>query len=286
MKHFSFSRFFFAVLSVGSILVVGNAKADFITSANVVGSDTGFGEIQYNPGGNVSEFVLYGRASSGDPYITSAGASHIGQSIQGDGTTVDNNNYTATYYSWTGGSPTASGTWTTESCQPTTAFNGWGVSGYTSASINITSPSSAYEAAFFVHNYYTQSDLQVLRNGNLITTYANVMSSSYLPGGGEARNTDYFYDFNLSGLTAGDVMTFKFTNLQNLGSDWANIGFLSASVNYDAPQSITDNFIPLTEAGGGGPSAIPEPGIPALLLIGALGYGGRIVFNRLKRKTT
>jgi len=277
MKHNLFTRSLFGVLSIVSLVVAGNASADVITSANVTGSNTGFGQIEYNPGSNVSEFMLYGRASSSDPYISSAGMLHIG-GVQSDGATANNNSYNATTYSWTGGTPTASGTWNTESCQFLSDGN-------TFASINITSPSSAYEAAFFMHNYYAQSDLEVYRNNNLIATYANVMSSSYLPGGGEARDTDYFYDFNLAGLTAGDVMTFKFTNLQNLGSGWANIAFMSASVNYDAPEYITNTYQTLNESSGGGPSAVPEPSIPVLLLLGVFGYGGYTAFARLKRKT-
>jgi hypothetical protein len=85
------------------------------------------------------------------------------------------------------------------------------------------------------------------------------MSSSYNQGGGEARDTDFFYDFNFSGMTAGDELEFKFVNLQNLGSDWANIGFLSASLNYDAPESITSQLTSM-------PNVVPEPA--SIMMIG------------------
>jgi len=101
------------------------------------------------------------------------------------------------------------------------------------------------------------------------------MSSSYNQGGGEARDTDFFYDFNFSGMTAGDELEFKFVNLQNLGSDWANIGFLSASLNYTAPESITSQLTSM-------PNVIPEPAsIMMIGLGGALIAGYRRFFGRI-----
>ena len=167
-------------------------------------------------------------------------------------------------YSWTGGAPTPSGTQNIESAQ---FLSG----GFTWASMTITSPASSYEAAFIVHNYFMQSDLQVYNNNSLIATYNNVMSSGYLPGGGEGRDTDYFYDFNLNGLNTGDALTFKFTNLQNLGSPWANIAIMSASVNYVVPDSIANKFLTLNESSP--VSAVPEPSAFAMLGIGGLVLG-------------
>ena len=261
MPHCSIGKILTAILTAGVMLAASEVKAGYITSANVIGSDIGFGQIQYQTGNNVNDFVLFGRASAGDPYLASPGSNPILKGIQGDGVTHDNNDYTATTYSWTGGTPTPAGTWTTESAQFLS-------SGFTWASMTITSPASSYEAAFIVHNYYMQSDLQVYDNNSLIATYNNVMSSSYLTGGGEGRNTDYFYDFNLNGLTTGDALTFKFTNLQNLGSQWANIGIMSASVNYVVPDSIKNNFLTLN--GSGNVAAVPEPSAFALSGIGGL----------------
>lgn len=239
-------------------LSVVNSLSATITSASATGSSSGFGTINYNVGTNVSEFVLFGRASSGASYITSTGILNIAKGVAGNGATGDNNTYYATTYSWTGGTPTLSGTHNTESAQ-------W-LSSYTWASISATAPAENFQFSFFVHDYYAAVDLEVILNGSLMGTYENVMSSSYLPGGsGEARNTDYFYDFNFSGITTGDTLEFKFVNLQNLGSDWANIGFLSASLNYDAPESITSQLTSM-------PNVVPEP---ATALI--LGLGGALI---------
>ena len=130
-----------------------------------------------------------------------------------------------------------------------------------------------------MHNYYSQSDLLVYRNSDLIGSYSDIMSSSSLPGGGEARNTDYFYHFDLAGLTTGDQLTFQLTNLQNLGSAWANIAFLSSSLNYVVPDVISQNYknldgILIT------PAAVPEPSSLLLLLLGITAGGGCAFWNR------
>jgi hypothetical protein len=245
-----------------------SSLAASITSASATGSASGFGIINYNVGTNVSEFVLFGRASSSASYITSTGTLNIVKGVAGDGVTGDNNTYEATKYSWTGGTPTLSGTHNTESAQ-------W-LSSYTWASISATAPTENFQFSFFVHDYYAAVDLEVILNGSLMGTYENVMSSSYLPGGsGEARDTDYFYDFNFAGMTTGDTLEFKFVNLQNLGSGWANIGFLSASLNYDAPESITSQLTSM-------PNVVPEPAsIMMIGLGGALIAGYRRFFGRV-----
>jgi len=174
------------VVTLALFTVVPELSANYITSANVVGSSSGFGQITYTPGDNVSEFLLYGRASDVADYIRSAGVNHISLGVSGDGESANNNTYTATAYSYSGGipagtPPTASGDWNTTSAQFLNSFT-W-------ASISLTSPSSSYSADFFVHNYYSQSDLLVYRNSDLIGTYADIMSSSSLPGGGAKRVT-------------------------------------------------------------------------------------------------
>lgn len=197
---------------------------------------------------------------------------YIDKAINGDGTSGHNNSYDATKYSWTGGTPTSSGNSNIESAQ---WIGSASANPYTWASISIANPSDAFQFSFFVHDYYAAVDLQVLLNGSLLGTYADVMSSSYNQGGGEARDTDFFYDFNFSGMTAGDELEFKFVNLQNLGSDWANIGFLSASLNYTAPESITSQLTSM-------PNVIPEPAsIMMIGLGGALIAGYRRFFGRI-----
>jgi len=116
--------------------VVPELSANYITSAKVVGSSSGFGQITYTPGNNVSEFLLYGRASDVADYIRSGGVNHISLGVSGNGAPGNNNTYKATTYSYSGGAPTASGTWKTTSAQ-------W-LSSYTWASISLTSPSSSY----------------------------------------------------------------------------------------------------------------------------------------------
>jgi len=244
-------------------LLAANSPAAKITSAKATGSDSGFGTINYATGVNVNEFVLYGRSSSGASYITSTGTSYIARSIGGDGTTVNNNVYDATKYSWTGGSPALTGTHNIESCQPVASGNGWGTTPYSYASISVTSPSDAFEFSFFVHNYYTTVDLEVWLEGSRISLYENVMSSSYNQSGGEGRNTDFFYDFTFTGVTAGDNLEFRFVNIENLGSSWANIGFLSSSLDYDAPTSITSQLTTM-------PDTIPEPASALMIAAGGL----------------
>ena len=219
--------------------------------------------------------MLYGRTSGAVSYTSGGGTQYITRGISQDGATINNNAYDATTYSWTGGTPIATGSTNIESCQPTALNNGWGAATNTYAAISMTSPADTYHAAFFVHNYYTSADLEVRKNGTLIGAYDNIMSSSYTAGGGEARNTDFYYDLSLQNLTAGDVFQFKFTDLQNLGSDWSNIAFMSASVDFTPPTSISNNLVTLTA------SPVPEPASVALIMLGGLG-----LLARRRRATT
>jgi hypothetical protein len=235
-------------------------------SSSVTGSDAGFGVITYTPGTNVSEFVLYGKTSAGAAYITSSTSTHIAKAISGDSSIIGyNQTYDATTYSWTGGTPIASGTSNTETFQA--VGDAWGTPAFTHASIAATCPTADFSFAFLVHDYYVATDLQVLRNGEVMETFTDVMSSGY-SGGGEARNTDFFYQFVFSGMTVDDTLEFKFTNMQNTGSSWSNIAFLSSSLNYVAPQTITAKLVSMP--------GIPEP--TSLLMVGLGGLllaGGR-----------
>ncbi len=263
------------LLGVG--LPVVNAMAGEITSSSAIGSESGFGVVSYNTGINVDEFILFGRASSGADYITSAGASHIAAGIAGDGTAINNNAYDATSYSWTGGAPTLTGTYNIESCQATANPNGFGVTPYTYAAINVSAPSDSFRLSFFVHDYYTAADLTISQSGTVLGTYTDIMSSSYLAGGsGGARNTDYYYEFAFSGVTPGQNIEVKFDHLRSLeNSAWANIAFMSASVDYTAPEAITGQLITMQ-------NTIPEPTSIALLAL----LGGGFWARRRIRRTT
>lgn len=245
--------------------IVPSAVHAATVTASVTGSDTGFGDITYTPGTNVSEFLIYGKASAGAEYISSTTCTHIAKAIVGDSTIGDyNQTYTATTYSWTGGTPTATGSgYSTEAFQA--VGPAWGTPAYTHASISATCPTADFTFSFLVHDYYVSTGLEVWRNGVAMASYADVMSSGY-SGGGEARNTDFFYQFDFTGMTVGDVLEFKFYNLQNTGSDWSNIAFLSSSLNYVAPASITDNLVNMP--------AIPEPTGTLLVGMGGLLLAG------------
>jgi hypothetical protein len=246
-----------------------SSLAATITGASATGSSAGYGVINYNPGSNVDEFLIYGRTSLSDPYIRSSGTLHIAQSINGDGTTRVEGPYTATSYSWIGGTPAASGTHNIENFQPV-AQAGWsGADPYTWSSISVAAPAASFKFSFFVHCFYAAADLEIWADGTRLSLYDNVMSSTYLDGGGEARNTDYFYQFTFSGVAVDSTLEFKFTDLQNLGSDWSNIGFLSAGLDYTAPASIENDLTSM-------PNAVPEPATALILGLG----GGLIALYR------
>lgn len=243
-----------------SCLSFSSLQAATVT-AHVTGSSSGFGNISYNPGTNVSEFIIYGKASAGASYITSTTSTHIDKAITGDGTAIGyNQTYLATTFSWTDGTPTSSGSnYTTESFQG--VGSAWGSGLFTTAGISITCPTADFTFSFVVHDYYVATDLEVRLDNALVGSYADVMRSSYNIGGGEERDTDYYYEFNVTGATAGQSMEFKFTNMTNLGSGWANIAFLSAGLNYETPTTITQNYNTM-------PNVVPEP---RAALIGGLG---------------
>lgn len=245
---------------IASFASIASIQAVTVT-AHVTGSSSGFGDISYNPGTNVSEFIIYGKASAGDDYITSTTSTHIVKEITGDGDASGyDQTYTATTFSWTDGTPVSSASgYNTESFQA--VGDAWGGTPYTTAAIAITCPAADFTFSFLVHDYYVSTDLEVRLGNSLVGSYADVMRSSYNIGGGEERNTDYYYEFNVTGATAGQAMEFKFTNMANLGSSWSNIAFLSAGLNYDTPETITNTYNTM-------PNVVPEP---RAALIGGLG---------------
>lgn len=248
---------------IASCVSIASIQAATVT-ANVTGSSSGFGKITYTPGSNVSEFIIYGKASAGAEYITSASSAHIDKAITGDGTAIGyNQTYLATTFAWSNGTPTASATnYTTESFQG--VGSAWGSGLFTTAGISITCPTADFKFSFLVHDYYVSTDLEVRLDNALVGSYDDVMRSTYNDGGGDARNTDYYYEFNVTGATVGQAMEFKFTNMSNLGSDYANIAFLSAGLDFETPTNITENYNTM-------PNVVPEP---RAALIGGLGLLG------------
>ena len=134
-------------------------------TASVIGSNEGFGAITYTPGGNVSEFVIYGKSSGAADYITSTTCTHIAKAIVGDSTIIGyDQTYTATTYNWTAGTPTATGSgYSTETFQA--VGDAWGTPAFSHASIAATCPAADFTFSFVVHDYYVATGLEVWRNG-------------------------------------------------------------------------------------------------------------------------
>ena len=242
-----------AVLA-GASLGLPQANATLVSSS-VIGSQTGFGDISYTPS-TVSEYIIYGRANTGgtyaaptfSPYIRSASGTHITQGVAGDGVTQYETSgpYSGTYFTYSGGTPTASGTNQYVNFQPVSPAVGWGAGTdpYTWASISASAPAADFTFSFLTHCYMATTDLEVWLGGTRIASYDNVMSAGYLSGGGDGRNTDYFYKFNFAGIAAGANLEFKFTDMQRVdNSSWSNIGILSAALDYtppaDSPLSVS-----------------------------------------------
>jgi hypothetical protein len=250
------------------LLIAGMVHGQDVTTT-VRSSDSGLGDVDFNPGINVSQFVIYG---NGTPYAYSPGAT-LSTTVSGDGTPVNAGGYTPTYFTWAGG---ASGT-TAGTSGSTYNVNDLGgveplsTAGYgqaqawTTASISLTAPASSFTMDFFVHDYYADANLTVTLNGETIGQYDNIMRSS------GSRNTDFLYDQQVSGVTTGDTLEFTFDGLQNLGSSWANIDIFAASVDLILPTDISD--LTATDLGNN----VPEPSTLALVGFGGLGL---LLFRR------
>jgi hypothetical protein len=237
-------------------LLLAVAASGQTISTTVRHSDSGLGAIDYNPNpsGTVDQYVILGDANSPSPALSTA--------VSGDGTLVSGQ-YEPTYFVWTGG---ASGTpgGVSGSTYNATIYNveaissGYGSTPWTSASISLTAPSTAFKVDFFVHDFYANAGLDVLLNGHALGSYSSIMSSS------GSRSTDFLFTEQLSGVTQGDTLTFKFDGLQNLGSTYANIAIYAADVNLTLPPALND-LTPTVL-----PNEVPEPSTLALAAMGAL----------------
>jgi hypothetical protein len=251
--------------------ILGTVASAQSVISSVRHSDTGFGQIDYQPGANVSQFVIYG---TGTPYAYSSGTT-LSTTVSGDGTSVNAGGYTATYFTWTDGvSGTTAGasgtTYNQNNMGGVQALSsGYGTTPWTTAGISLTAPASSFTVELFVHDYYANASLGVLLNGQTIGTFESIMSSA------AGRNTDFLFRETFSGLTLGDTVGLTFYDLQNLGSSWANIDLFAASVDLILPTSV-ENLTPtsLTNV-----SPVPEPSTLALAGLGGLG-----LFLKLRRR--
>lgn len=245
--------------------------AAIVESAKYTYSPTGLGQVTFTPGVNVQDFVVFGNPSSGTGGVVGySGTAYISRSISGDGTSPNAEFYGSTYFNWSSGAPVAShsGMGQYQYFQPVASPNGYDVTPFTQAALTVTAPASSFTAQFFVHNYYVGADLDVFCNGKLVQSYEGIMNPA--PG---TRDGDYFYDFSIAGATAGDVISFKVSNVSNKGTIWANFGIVAASVDFVAPANLTAGAADLT--------VVPEPTIATVAGTAALAVLG---LRRQRRK--
>lgn len=242
-------------------------------STTAYGSDAGFGQIDYNPGVNVSQYVIYG---NGSPYAYSSGGA-LSTVVSGDGTPVFGGPYTPTYFTWNNGvSGTTGGTsGSTDNVQPNgiggvePLSTGYGTTPWTTVSISLTAPASDFTVDFVAHDYYANANLTVTLNNQTFGTFDSIMSSS------GSRNTDFLFHNTVQGVNVGDTLNFTFDGLANLGSSWANIDLFAASVNLTLPSNVTDT----TQTTLSNITPVPEP---ASLTLAILGGAGLLFLRRRK----
>jgi hypothetical protein len=260
-----------SILSACVVVLAFSGRAQSVITT-VRNSTSGLGQINFTPGSNCTDFTVFGHTGA----YASSGSS-ISSTITGDGQLVANAGpYTYTYFTWSGGLAlnTGGSSGTTYNVDPgccEALSSGYGTTPWTHAGLSITAPTSDFKVDFFVHDYYANATLAVAANSSTLATYTNIMNSS------GSRTTDFLYDVQITGATAGENFSFQFNDLQSLGSPWSNIDIYAASTDYVLPTSVAN--LSTTQLINTTPTATPEPGTLSLL-----GFAGLAAASWLRRR--
>lgn len=243
-----------------------------LTSYQLAG---GYGQVNLNPGVNVSHYVIFGdeqnNPSSAPAYAYSGVNNPISMTVGTDREMVYSN-YESGVISFTdsvghvpngttgNGIPADGQTKFIKTVVPlSTAYGGVGAS---YASVGLSVPATDFKFELLMHNFHAEADMQVRIGGTLVAEYAKSIKAL-----GDSRNTDYLYSLSFSGMTVGSDVEVSFVNLVNTGSTWSNIGFFAASVNLDIPSQFEEGTVsqPKNEV-------VPEPSVA--ILTSVLGIAG------------
>ena len=136
------------ILVVQAGLLAVGSQAQSIVST-VRNSDTGLGQINFQPGANVSEFMIFGNPS---PYADLG--SSISPTITGDGQLVSGAGaYQVTYFTWTDGASgttggTSGSTYNVDPGVVEALSSGYGTTPWSSATLTVTAPASSLPWTF------------------------------------------------------------------------------------------------------------------------------------------
>lgn len=227
----------------------------------------GYGVVSMIPGTNVTHYVVFGdeqsNAASVPAYAYSSGSNPISLTVSADRDLIysDYPSGSITYSDSAGfqGAGSSAGEVVKNVLPLSTGYGGVGAK---NATVSLEAVASDFRFELMMHNYYAAADMEVRVGGELVGQFTGVMKST------GSRNYDYLYALSFSNLTVGQEIEVSFVNLQNLGSDWSNLGFFSASINLETPaQFEAGNIVSPPNA------VVPEPSAAALLsLVGMTGF--------------
>lgn len=243
--------------------LIGHASAATVSLTSYE-LNTGYGNVDLNPGTNVTHYVVFGdeqnNASSLPAYAYSSGSNPIASIVAADRSLIYSD-YTAGSIGFTGSAGfVASGSTAGKVLKNVLPLStGYGGSGATNATVSFEAPAADFEFGLMVHNYYAAADMAVSLEGQTLASYETAMSST------GNRDADYLFSFDFSGLTVGEQVEIRFDNLRNLGSAWSNIGFFSATINLETPTQFENGDVTTP------PNSVPEPS--ALILAALSGLG-------------